>query len=125
MNGHYEVLSFDHTYEEEYKYFLETKLFICAPRFIFFFSFFHQTVELLGSDFFDVVLPSEFVRRLSENVFHDCDKAQPATGAYTASCQGGQDHCGVLTGVSCATVQGKRITNSFFDHTVCKNSDGE
>jgi GxGYxYP putative glycoside hydrolase C-terminal domain len=77
------------------------------------------TASYLGSDYFDVVTPDEFVAKLSASVFHDCANAPSPSGPYSQSCSGGSVVCGSLTGVRCRDDSGDTVTNPFFDYTAC------
>ena len=82
-----------------------------------------QASLLLGSDYFNVVTPTELVRLLSQNVFHDCPSAPSApTGSYTSSCQNVNATCGALYGATCETGQGYTLLNEYFDYTQCEGN---
>lgn len=76
-------------------------------------------VNLLGSDYFNVVTPTQLVQLVQQNVFHNCSSAGKAQGPWGGSCHGGVDECGALKQVQCDTGKGYSVFNDYFDHTVC------
>eukprot|EP00698_Gefionella_okellyi_P001957 TRINITY_DN11836_c0_g1_i1.p1 TRINITY_DN11836_c0_g1~~TRINITY_DN11836_c0_g1_i1.p1 ORF type:complete len:670 (-),score=165.62 TRINITY_DN11836_c0_g1_i1:57-2066(-) len=82
-----------------------------------------ELVAALGQDYFDVLTPSQFVAKLSANVFHNCDAAPKATGSYAQSCSRCTDSCGSLQGCECSDGHGGSIQTAFFDHTVCQSNE--
>jgi len=80
------------------------------------------TIGLLGTDYFDIVTPEEFLNRINKNIFHDCAAASVATGSFSSSCSGCKDQCGVLSGCSCGDGHGGTIKTNYFDHMRCPNN---